>query len=125
MARAWYHYTQWEDWAVGMYALPVSEVAVERAVALLSDADATRDAMAKVVESWPISARYRLSATDTNRRSWLGQAACCLTVRATQKETCIAWSRLSDTARARANRMADAIITEWEEREHGQTLLAG
>jgi hypothetical protein len=103
----------------------MSEDAVQRAVALLSDADATEVAMNAAVSSWPVSAMYRLSATDTNRRAWLGQAACCLSARATQQETCAAWKRLSDLDRARANRCAERIISAWEDDQHGQTLFAG
>lgn len=125
MARAWFHYRQWEDWAAGMYGLTMSEDAIGRAVSLLSEPAQTEMAMRTVAASWPVSAMYRLSAADTNRRAWLGQAACCLSARATQQETCAAWKRLSDVQRARANRCADRIISEWEDDQHGQTLFAG
>lgn len=125
MARAWFHYRQWEDWAAGMYGLAMSETAIQRAVSLLGDPTLTEAAMRDVAATWQVSAMYRLSATDTNRRAWLGQAACCLKARATQQETCAAWKRLTDLQRARANRCADIIISEWEDTQHGQTLFAG
>lgn len=74
-----------------------------------------REAMAAAIEEWPISAQQHLSKVHTNRRPWLGQAACAISVEATEEETRIAWNfYMTDAERESANAIADEMIAEWE-----------
>lgn len=81
---------------------------------LLSDPSELRDAMFSVVTSWPTSTAHNLSDTSSNRRSWLGQAACCLIHGSTIWTTCQAWWLLTDAQRDAANAVADEVIKDWE-----------
>jgi len=49
-----------------------------------------------------------------NNRSWLGQAACCYAVGATEAATRHAWGLLTDPQRDLANKIADEIIDDWK-----------
>lgn len=116
MQRKWHPYTDWEDYKAGMYGIS-DRVMDERAASidLLRNAAGLRDAMADAVLAWPIAAEHNLTDTGSNRRAWLGQAACCHAHGATQFATCSAWWELSDDERAAANAAADSVIHQWEQ----------
>jgi hypothetical protein len=113
-------YTEWEDWQNGMYH-DVTAVEFERLAkasqSVLSSEYTTRAAMMRVVSEWPVSTAVNMSNESQNRRSWLGQAACCISVKSPEDATRVAWSRLSDSERKTANTVADEIIALWEENE--------
>lgn len=128
MRRKWHPYTAWEDYLAGMYGVS-DKVMEERAssIDLLRNAAGLRDAMMDAVLAWPIAAEHNLTDTGSNRRAWLGQAACCLAHGATQFATCSAWWELSEDERDAANAAADSVIAQWEmEVVYGaETLFAG
>jgi hypothetical protein len=114
--RVWHPYTDWEDYRAGMYG-PAKDFMRERGLSidLLRDATgALPDAMMDAVLAWPIAAEHNLTDTGSNRRSWVGQAACCLAHDATEFATCSAWWELSDDQRDAANAVADTVIARWE-----------
>ena len=81
---------------------------------LLSDPVKCTAAMVRAVTEFPISAEQHLSKPG-GRRPWIGQAACCAALRATEEETRIAWNfYMTDDARNQANRIADEVIGQWE-----------
>jgi len=127
-ARKWHPYTAWEDYRAGMFGL-TDKFMDERgaSVDLLRDPDRLHAAMMDAATAWPIAAEHNLTDTGSNRRSWLGQAACCINHGATQGATCSAWWELNDAQRDAANAAADRVIT-WYELEvilGAQTLFAG
>jgi hypothetical protein len=70
--------------------------------------------MEEAVEAYPISAEQHLSK-PYGRRPWMGQAACCYALSATEEETRIAWNfYMTPEAQASANAIADQVIAEWE-----------
>jgi hypothetical protein len=92
-------------------------VSDERAASLLLLRDtpfALRDAMMDAALAWPIAAAHNLTDTGSNRRAWLGQAACCLAHGATQFATCLAWWELTLDEREAANAVADSVLAQWE-----------
>lgn len=81
---------------------------------VLSTPDECRSAMAQAVNAYPISAQQHLSK-PTGRRPWMGQAACCLAVGATEEETRVAWNfYMTAEAQESANNIADQVIAQWE-----------
>ena len=115
MKRRHYPYTEWEDYRAGMYR-PSERVAEHVALSadLLRDLPALREAMYDAVESWPTSASQNLTDSASNRRSWLGQAACCITHGSPEWTTCQAWWMLTDDEREAANAVASEVIAGWE-----------
>lgn len=116
MRRVWHPYTDWEDYRAGMYG-NCKDFVAERGLSidLLRDAGgALPEAMMDAVLVWPIAAEHNLTDLGSNRRSWVGQAACCLAHNATQFATCSAWWELSDDERDAANAVADVTIDRWE-----------
>lgn len=109
------HYKNWEDWQNGMYRDVSKEEYlkfVEASISVLRD---PKNAMAKVVEEWPMSSRQNLSDFKSNRRSWLGQAACCLQANSPEQCTREAWGKLTNKERINANKIAEKTIRKWEE----------
>jgi hypothetical protein len=115
MAKRFYApFTEWEDFKNGMFGKEVKTDQVEASKILLSDSDALLLFMQQVCAEWHISAKHNLTNAGSNRRSWLGQAACCLSHKATEFETRLAWKELSKEQQFSANRSADIAISEWE-----------
>jgi hypothetical protein len=81
---------------------------------LLTDAERCHAGMMRAVETYPISAEQHLSKPH-GRRPWMGQAACCVVLGATEEETRIAWNfYMTPAAQASANAIADQVIQQWE-----------
>lgn len=124
MRRA-HPYTAWEDYQAGMFGQS-DRCAEETALAgeLLGDPEEFRRAAREMVGSWPIAAEHNLSALDTNRRAWIGAAACFWLHGCREHTVRSAWWVLPRFDQWRANRVADQVIVEWEEaRADAQTLF--
>lgn len=88
---------------------------IAAAKATLADPAHCREAMLEAIQQWPISAQQHLSKVHTNRRPWLGQAACAMSSEATEEETRIAWNfHMTPAEQCSANAIADELIAAWE-----------
>ena len=86
---------------------------IQECAKLLSNEDRCFKAMQKAVNQYPISAEQHLSK-EYGKRPWLGQAACCVELGATEEETRIAWNfYMTPDAQERANHMADLVSQQW------------
>lgn len=112
----WHPYWNWECVMNGMWDSRRNDrQRIASAKAVLSTPDKCREAMTGAIEQWPISAQQHLSKVHTNRRPWLGQAACAFAVDATEEETRLAWNfHMTREAQDSANDIADELIAEWE-----------
>ena len=123
--RIYHHYKVWEDFRAGMY-VPSSdpEKDAERARELLANPEALREAMSDVIAAWPKASEQFLTHAESNRRSWLGQAACCHALGVPAVATRAAWWRLTEDQRDMANAAADDVLHKWdEEMDNAQTLF--
>lgn len=112
MRRTFAPYQQWEDYRAGMFSGRWSETFVIQAEGVLGSPKC-QPAMWEAVTAWPVCSAVNLTNTESNRRAWLGQAACCFAVQATAVETRRAWWQLSDGQRRTANACADEVIAQW------------
>jgi hypothetical protein len=81
---------------------------------LLSSAIKCKAAMIRAVSEYPISAAQHLTK-PTGRRPWIGQAACCVEIGATEEEVRIAWNfYMNPEQQEMANKIADKVINDWE-----------
>ena len=97
----------------GMYG-PVSDIGVAEAVALLADTNRLADAMDRVVTAWRHATEHNLTDRVSNRRAWLGQAACAIECGVTEASTRAAWGVLTQQHRDEANAVADRVISRWD-----------
>jgi hypothetical protein len=109
--RFYADYREWEDYKNGMWGKEVKLENVEKSRLLLIT---PLEAMAKVIIDWPIATKHNLSNAGSNRKSWVGQACCCLNHGATEFETRMAWKELTKEQQFEANRCADVVIKHWE-----------
>jgi len=121
MNRIYHPYQEWECYQNGMYSQEKDNDIdlIEKSRNLLSDKDATMEAMTSVILSWKKSCEHYLTDLSSNRRAWLGQAACCFEHGSSEQATCKAWWQLTDEQRFVANAVADSVINEWEQEHVG------
>lgn len=108
-------YTDWEDFINGMYGTEVKIDQIEKSRLLLLQ---PKNAMLRVISEWPISSKHNLTNAGSNRKSWLGQAACCINHQSTEFETRLAWKELTKDEQAFANECADEVIVIWEQQNN-------
>jgi hypothetical protein len=124
MRRIYHPYYKWEDVSAGMFENP-SDMLLEQSASaeLLKNTQGLKDAMTDVTLSWPLASEHNLSNLESNRRAWLGQAACCFAVGSTAYATKSAWWILTTQERDNANDIADMVILKWEEEFNGIEAL--
>lgn len=109
------NYTNWEDWQNGMYrdiSRKEHNNYVDLAILVLCDPEIH---MNRVTKEWYYSTKQNLSDTKSNRKSWLGQASCCISYQVPEHCTREAWCKLTSKQRINANRIAQKVINKWEE----------
>ncbi len=107
------HYLNWEDWQNGMYRdIENKQYYIHKAIECLRN---PYEAMLKVTKEWRYSSKENLSDLTSNRKSWLGQAACCYQFKVPEHITREAWGLLTKEERINANRIAQIVINKWEE----------
>jgi hypothetical protein len=111
----WFPYWMWECFLNGMWdKRRKMESNIKQCKELLSDKVSCKEAMLSVIREWPISSAQHLSKS-TGCRPWLGQAACCYAIGATEEETRIAWNfYMSVEQQTQANAVADSVIDIWQ-----------
>lgn len=126
MRRERHPYWDWEDYDAGMYGL-ATDVAgqTSAAVEMLGNPQGLREAMTDAIEAWPNAAAHYLTDLASNRRAWVGQAACCHALGIPAVVTKAAWWQLTEEQRETANDAADVAISKWEEVRGGAQTLFG
>lgn len=116
MEQKFHHYEEWEDYKCGMYdeLKEGRDYRVNLAVNLLSNPDLCLKFMRLVVKRWKIACEQVLTNQAINRKSWLGQAACCLYAGIKEDETRTAWWKLTSDQQTTANEIAQKVILEYE-----------
>ena len=118
MERIYHRYEFWEDYKNGMYneCKQGREDRVRKAAHILGTPEICIEAMQKVITEWKICTEYNLSNIEVNRKAWLGQAACCCYADIHEDETREAWGLLTEQQRIEANRIAQMLINQWQNR---------
>lgn len=70
-------------------------------------------AMMKVIKSWKYSCEHNLTDPSTNKRAWVGHAACSIELQLPEIVVRTAWKHLTDEQRFLANKQADYAIEAW------------
>lgn len=113
--QVFHPYTAWEDWQAGMWqAPPDMTAAMEQAAHILGDPAVFAAAARAMLQEWTHAAEQNLTDMQQNRRSWVGQAACCHLAGVPESATRLAWWTLTADEQRAANEVADQAIAEWE-----------
>lgn len=115
MEQKFHPYYEWEDYQAGMYdeLKQGREQRVQLAITLLSNCMNLHRFMKEVTIRWKVATEHVFTNTRNNKKSWLGQAACCLFAGIKEDETREAWKYLTEEQRDKANATANEIIKEW------------
>jgi len=116
MIQIYYKYTEWEDFQNGMFETKFKneDELILKAAKLLSNEIEFYNTSLKVLDNWKISSDVNLSNKNSNRQSWIGQAACCYAFGVPEILTRKAWNGLDNTIKIKANLIADKIIKVYE-----------
>jgi hypothetical protein len=112
----YHHCSMWEDWKNKMFR-SVSEngddILLDKCVLLLRDKKNLNIAMRRVINEWRISTQERLTKDNTNKKAWLGWAACSISHGAPDFITRKAWGMLTESEKEDANLIAEKAILLW------------
>lgn len=116
MKPKYYPYYIREDVLNGMYDTKTTDedLHIKKVVRLFSSEKRTFKAMSDVIKKWKKSTEHNLTNTSKNRIAWIGQAACCLKLKAPDYITRKAWWILPKEKRDKADSIAKMIIKEYE-----------
>lgn len=109
-------YTEWEDYQNGMFEFTPKEneqQQIQLAANLLKNEYEFLDIALKVVNEWKIATLINLTNTNSNNKSWLGQASCCYKYNVSETNTRKAWAILTEIEQEKANSIAQIVIDEW------------
>lgn len=115
--KIWHPYWEWDDYKAGMWRTVSGKerkAFLKKAYEFTSDADKYGEAMMKVIKLWKIGCEHHLTNTSSNRRAWIGYAACCLAIGCPEDITRQAWGYLTQDEQDKANAKADLTIATWE-----------
>ena len=115
--KVWHPYLDWEDYKNGMWSIADSskrKSLLKKAYDFTGDHKLYGSFMMRVIKEWPVACEHHLTNINSNRRAWIGHAACCLAIGCPEDITRKAWSYLSDEQHDLANNEADKAILEWE-----------
>jgi hypothetical protein len=111
----WGSYMDWECYKAGMYeSRQLQEVKIKNATLMFLSPVRTKSAMKRVTVEWRKSCDHHLTKYASNRRAWLGQAACFIGVGSTDDETKSAWNMLDRKCQDVANSIADEVIEKYD-----------
>lgn len=108
------HYKNWEDYQNGMWTSHEKSKEIELVELATQCLLNPKEPMLKVINQWSESTKVNLTNLSSNRKSWLGQAACCLEYGVPETLTRAAWNNLTEEQRNNANEIAKQVIEQWE-----------
>jgi hypothetical protein len=112
MQRIYHPYWLWEDYKNGMYELNSNneDELTKKSINLLSDLTLFKEVALEVISKWIISTKVNLTNPNCNKKAWLGQASCSYKYNVPEYLTRIAWSKLTDKQRIKADNVAIEVI---------------
>jgi hypothetical protein len=125
MNRAFYKFTDLEEYEWGMWAIARGELRkanMERAAALMCDPCRFTRAMMAAINGWPKSCAHNLTVDAANRIAWLGHAGCCIAAMSPEENTRCAWHTLTKRQQDVANACALLVLNRWERRHRPPAL---
>lgn len=115
MNKVWHHYEKWECFINGMWgASNKKNTLLREAIVFTGDAKLYGFFMRRVINEWPITCEQHLTDINSNRKAWLGHAACSLAIKCPEDITRQAWGYLSQDQQDSANLEAERTIAIWE-----------
>jgi len=119
-------YPYWirEDYLNGFYNTTTEndELYSRKVIKLFKSEYRTIRAMSSVIKKWKKTTEHNLTNGSINKIAWLGQAACCYSLKAPDYITKKAWWELPKETRDRADKNAKDLIEAYEEKAQNQCI---
>ncbi len=117
MERIYHTWDAWECYPAGFYEVrapkALGDIDCEESYrTFLSDDDAFRAALGRVLAEWPNSCEHYLSNENMNRIAWLGQASMCIATGIPSRFRG-GFYKLTEAQQARANATALEYLNRW------------
>jgi hypothetical protein len=128
MKRIYHPYWLWEDYKNGMYELNLKNenYLIEKAIILLTDFNMFKTTALEVIKKWKVSSKVNLTNPNCNKKAWIGQASCSYKYKVPEYLTRIAWGKLTDEQRIKADNIAIEVIKIFNienEKQYNQLCL--
>jgi len=113
-----------EDYLNGMFNTTTKndELSIKKVERLFKSEKRTIKAMYSVIQKWHHSTGHNLTNRSINRIAWLGQAACCYSLKVPDYITKKAWWNLPKEIRNRADKNAKDLIESYENKTKNQCI---
>lgn len=125
MKRIYHPYTKWECYKNGMWLAVTSDMVksqLQNVINFISDHILFGKAMNRVITEWLNTCQNHLSDVSINRRSWLGQAACCIECGWCEGLVRMAWVLIDSNKQEAANKQADIYLSKWDKEKINKTI---
>ena len=126
MEQIYHNYEDWEDYKNGFYSKPKKSEESEhifKVIELFNSKTLTETYMNRVIEEWKNSVEHNLTNASMNKIAYIGQAACCIYASVPSETTMKAWKMIPLEIQDRANKIAENIIKEWEQKKRLENTL--
>ena len=116
MKRIWIDYRKAEDWKSGLFNGKHSKENdyIIKSKRLLCDKNDFYHSAIDMIKKWQVASIINLSNKNSNRKAWVGQATCCFIYGCPDYVTKKAWGLMTEQQQIEANKIADNIIEEFE-----------
>lgn len=115
--RIYHPYWLWEEVEYNMWGtVDKKDIFLKKAIMFTKRHELYGKWMLRVVRQWKYSCEHNLSNYSSNRRAWIGHAACALAFKCPENIVRSAWSHLSKQQQIDANKQADNAIAFWEQK---------
>lgn len=114
--QIYHHFSKWEDYKYGFYNSSCENIKehIEKSIKLLSCEKTFYKYAKEVIENWVFSCEQNLTDPSLNKIAYIGQSACCYANKTPSFVTRLAWSYIDEDKQAKANKVAQKIIKEWQ-----------
>lgn len=127
MKQIYIHHFHWEDFKNGMFSskTDLEYFYIRQATHILSNPHLFESIMIEMLKNWKFCIDHNLSNKNTNRKAYLGAAACNYACKVPEYCTRIAWNSLDRVTQVKANNSASKIIDIYEnsKQKHIQLCL--
>ena len=116
-----------EDYLNGLFDTTTEddELCIKKVERLFKSEKRTIKAMSSVIQKWKHSTEHNLTNRSINKIAWLGQAACCYSLKVPDFITKKAWWNLPKETRNRADKNAKDLIESYENKTQNQRTGSG
>lgn len=117
MERIYHPFNLWEDYKAGFYDNCSGSKKAEykkECLKLFNNLELLKEQMLRVVNEWKYSCEHNLTNPSMNKIAYIGQGAACIYKGIPNTVTMECWSLLSKEVQKEADKIAEVVLNEWE-----------